>query len=218
MRKILKRIALALTGLGLVSGPAVADAPNRLHDEVRNRILNEVSVDHVTPHALRAALGSDPDFGLLVEYYGQMSLDAIPRSRHARDAVQETMLKIWKQQPQIFLRPHDEVVKYFNTSARHNLLTELKKAAAQKEMGNDPSFAPVEAPRSRHPDPAEEAAGRDLFNELASRLDPTDLKVLEAYLSGSHSRRRIAERAGISRHAAGRSMEKIKQLLETLTH
>lgn len=216
MRKILKRIALALTGLGLVSGSAVADAPNRLHDEVRNRILNEVSVDHVTPHALRAALGSDPDFGLLVEYYGQRSLEAIPRSLHARDAVQETMLKIWKQRPQIFLRPHDEVVRYFKTSARHNLLTEIKKAAARKETGNDPSSDPAEAPQTQHSDPAEEAAGRDLYHELASRLTPTDLDVLDAYLSGAHSRRRIAAEAGISRYAAGRSMEKIKQLLETL--
>ena len=38
MRKVLKRIALALAGLGFATGPAEADAPKKLHDEVRHRV------------------------------------------------------------------------------------------------------------------------------------------------------------------------------------
>lgn len=69
MKNILKRIALTLTGLGLLAGAtAYAEAPRILHDEVRHRIINEVSVDQDSPDSLREALRNDPNFNLLLEY------------------------------------------------------------------------------------------------------------------------------------------------------
>lgn len=217
MRRILKRIVLALTGLGLIAGSGVADAPRQLHDEVRHRVLNELNLDQTDLDALRAALAVDPDFGLLLEYYRQGAVDANHRSPLAADAAQEALLKIWKRKPRLFLEPHDDVVRYFHTATRHNLISEFRKAALRKSRTEGRILDREGLPRDRHADPAEEAAARDLFDRLVSSLNGTDRAVLDACLSGFRSSRGIGRELGISRYAAGRSRDKIRQLLNSGT-
>jgi|GEM_PF-2347553 len=219
MRKTFTRIAVALAGLGLFAAAGGADAPTRLHDEVRSRILNEIGEEHDSGDVVRRALANDPEFGLLLEYFLETSQDALRRFHHSDDAVQETILKIWKGQPQIFLKSHDEVIKYFKTSTKHNAITAIKKANNRKELvgaGRSDSSEFSEVPGSWRQDPAEEAAQHDLFDELSSRLSPTDLEVLEAYASGASSQRDISKIVGISRYAAGQSTENIRHALQTL--
>jgi RNA polymerase sigma factor (sigma-70 family) len=217
MGKILNRIALALAGLGLLTGSAAgADAPARLHDEIRNRIIDRFGVEEASPDAVRDALDSDPDFGLLLEYYLEKSLNGLRNSRHADEALQETLLKIWKGRPHIFLKPHDEVIKYFQTSARHNLYTELRKANTLKEKQGRQQVDLAEVPQTLTRDPAEEAADRDLYEALASHLDRTELDVLDAFLSGTPSQRRIAGELGLSRYTVSQAVARIKEVLQHL--
>ena len=216
MRKILNRITLALAGLGLLSGVAGADFPAKLHDEVRHRVINEVGSDQISDDVLRTVLGKDPDFGLLLEYYLERCLNTVKDSHHADDASQQTILKIWKGRPQIFLKPHDEVIKYFKTSTKHNFFTEIRKAAVwnEKREMDQPDMTEIAGPLSSNP--AEEAVARDLHDALVSHLSPIDLDVLDAYLSGTRSQRKIAEALGISRYAVRQSTEIIQQELHDL--
>jgi RNA polymerase sigma factor (sigma-70 family) len=216
MVKILNRIALALAGLGLLTGSAGADIPAKLHDEVRHRIIEKIGVDDVSADAVRAALGEDPDFELLLEYYFERSLNGFRSSHHADDALQQTMMKIWKGRPQIFLRPHDEVVKYLQTSAKRNFFTEISKIASLRDRTGNQQIDVEEISHPRICDPAEEAATRDLYNELVSRLSRTEQEVLEVFLSGTSSQRKIAGEMGISRYAVSQSIENIKQELRAL--
>jgi RNA polymerase sigma factor (sigma-70 family) len=216
MRKILNRITLALAGLGLLTGVAGADFPAKLHDEVRHRVINGVGSDQISDDALRTALGKDPDFGLLLEYYLERCLNTSQDTHHADDAFQQTILKIWKGRPQIFLKPHDEVIKYFKTSTKHNYFTEIRKAAVRnkKREMDQPDMAEIAGPLSSNP--AEEAATRDLHDKLVSRLSQSDLDVMDAYLSGTNSQRKIADALGISRYAVRRSTENIQEELLAL--
>ena len=65
MRTALQGIALTLASCA-IAGAAVADETTRLHDEMRGRVLNAVSLDTVTAAALRNALRRDPEFERLL--------------------------------------------------------------------------------------------------------------------------------------------------------
>jgi RNA polymerase sigma factor (sigma-70 family) len=209
-------MALALAGLGLLTGAAQADVPSKLHDEVRHRVIDEVGVEEISADAVRTALGRDPDFGLLLEYYQERTINGFRSANHAEDAVQETLLKIWKGQPQLFLKPLDEVLRYFQTSIKHNFITQITKETNHRERWESKAGEVAEFSQASFRDPAEEAASKDLFDELASRLSRSDLDVLEAYLSSPSSQRKIAQEIGISRYAASRSTERVKEVLRNL--
>ncbi len=213
MRNILKRIVLVLTGLGLLTSTGVSDAPKKLHDEVRHRVFNELNFDSGDPDLLREALLGDPHFDLLLEYYLQRSVDANHGSHPAFDAVQEAMVKIWKRKPHLFLEPHEDVVRYLRVATRHNIVSEIRKTALVKAGTKERLPDPEELLQERNPDPAEEAAARDLLERLVSGLDGRDRPVLDACLKGKRSSREIAGHLGISRYAAGQSRDRIRRLL-----
>ncbi len=216
MQKILNRIALAVAGLGLITGAASASTPALLHEEVRHRIISEVGVEEVSPDVLREALGKEPFFELLLEFFLERSATVYPRSSLADDAFQETMLKIWKGQPRIFLKPYDEVVRYLQTATKHNLITEFNKERTRKgKEQQGPAGTEVSA-RTLSGDPLAEAAAGDLYDRLASVIVEDDVAVLDAYLAGTRSQRQIAETLGVSRYAVNRSTENIQQALLTL--
>lgn len=74
----------------------------------------------------------------------------------------------------------------------------------------------LENSKTSSPGPDDEVSFRDLYKEVASRLNETELKVLELYQSSPCSERKIAEGLNISRYAAGLALDKIKTLFHDL--
>lgn len=217
MKNIIKRIAFTLAGLGLLTSAVQADFPEKLHDQIRNRVINEVGIEPHSKDLVRSALEKDPNFGLILEYFQERSLNGIQSFNDGEDAVQDATLKIWRLKPQIFLKPHDEVIRYFRTSAKRSYFTQLSKNASRKTTSGTEGLESMNLTQSLFQDPAEEAAARDLLEELSSRLQAEDMKVLDAYLSNSNlSQRKIAERLGVSRYAVAGSVGNIKHALSSL--
>lgn len=209
-RDAINRLVLTVAGVGLLSGSGAA-SPRELHDQLRNRVLESIGqVSDCCPAAVRAALERDPGFGPLLESYRRRALAAVRSHPEAQDAVQETLLKVWRGRPDVFLESHDDVLRYLKTATRRNLYTGIREAA-QNRNGELAQQA-----WTKEGDPADVALSEDLLAALSARLDPRDFQVLEAYLDGRDSQRRIAGALGLSRYAVGQSTERIGKELRTL--
>ncbi len=216
MREKLKRLALTLAGVGVLAGASKgSESAEGLHDRIRTRVLLAVSAEGENSESVRGALVRDPEFSRLLTEIRHRSLMKVKASDHAEDALQEALMKTWTGRPQIFLRPYQEVLRYLQTSTRHNLLTQLKKAAYH---GRKVSFSEenAEATPSQAPDPSDEVTERDLFRALSSNIEDRDQPVYLALLNGAKSEREVARATGLSRHLVARATSRIAQELGEL--
>lgn len=215
MGKMIKGVALALAGLGLLAGTASKDDARSLHQQIRTRVLERVGVGghEMATGDLRAALRADPDFDRLLAYHLQRLLNAGRTSHLAEDAVQTTLYKVWKGRPEIFLREHDEVERYLRVAMSRNLVSERKRAAVQHGLGEG-----VVNDLADHTaaDPSAATAAQEAFDELYARCAPEDQPVLREQLAGAQSARAVAKRIGMTRFAAGRSSKRLAEKLEHL--
>ncbi|MFO0983359.1 MAG: hypothetical protein U1E76_16760 [Planctomycetota bacterium] len=214
MGTMIKGVALALAGLGLLAGTGGKDQARALHEQMRTRVLERVGGSEAARDDLRTALREDPDFDRLLAYH-------MHRLRHTRrtpdlaeDAAQATFYKVWKGRPEIFLREHDEIERYLSVAMRRNLASELWHAAAQPGKLADGDLDGVADPTRA--DPAAATAASEALDQLCSRCAPEERRVLREQLSGAHSPRALAQRTGMTRFAAGRCSERIAQKLELL--
>lgn len=214
MRDVIHRLALTVAGAGLLAGTA-ASSPRELHEVVRARVTESLALrDEGSPEAVREALQRDPAFDRLLESLRQAALAAVRSHPEAQDAVQETLLKIWRGRPEIFLEEHEHTVRYFRTATKRNLATAIQRAAGPGRRNGDGEYA-QELP-SGDRDPADVVASDDLLAELSARLGPEECAVLHSYTAGESSQRRIAEALGESRYAVGRATARIGKELRTL--
>ena len=214
MRDAIHRLVLTLAGAGLLAGSTTA-SPREVHEGVRARVTQSLALrDEASSAAVRKALRSDPGFERLLESLRKSALAAVRSHPEGPDAVQETVLKIWRGRPEIFLEEHENTVRYFCTAAKRNLATAIHRAAGPGRRGGDGELANEPDRGDRNPDKL--AASRDLLAELSARLGPEECEVLDAYSAGESSQRRIAEALGRSRYAVGRATARIGQELRTL--
>jgi len=175
----------------------------RLHDEICARVRAEIGIEAPLPDAVRAALRADPGFGPLLEVLRRRTLAAVRDARFAEDAFQEAVLKTWKGRPEMFLKPHDEVLRYLRTATRRNAITLAQRHSspageAAEEVGCE--------------DGAQEALdAADWLGRLAERLGPREREVLERRLAGAASERQVAAAARMTRYEVGRAMERIEK-------
>jgi RNA polymerase sigma factor (sigma-70 family) len=200
MRDVLNKLVLTVAGLGLLSGSAAAGT----------------AAPTTSPAAVRAALERDPDFGRRLEVYRRRALAGVRTHPEAQDAVQETLLKVWKGRPDLFLKDAEEVVRYLRTATRRNLATNVRKSAGpgtQPVQGTADLLEPTPAPVD---DPSDEVASAELLEQLTERLEPPDREILAAYLDGSPSQRQIARSLGLTRYAVSAATERIGDELRAL--
>jgi hypothetical protein len=211
----IKSVALALAGLGLFTAGAVGkDNARSVHEQMRTRILARVGSEQIAREELRAALRSDPDFDRLLAYHRQRLLQGRTAPDLAEEAVQATFYKMWKGSPEIFLREHEVVERYMSVAMKHNLASELKRAAARPhEQASDHLDDRRLETRS---DPSEAIAAQELWDRLAARCTPTDQQVLGQQIGGTRSAREIAKETGLTRFAARSSSKRIAEKLEYL--
>jgi len=208
--KGLNGLVLTLAGIGLLSGPGLAEGP-RLHEGLRGRVLD--SLGDIPGHAasdVRAALRDDPDFDRLLDYLRTHAAASVKRYDSGDDAVQQTLLKIWRGRPEVFLLPHDEIIRYLRSATGRNLLTEIGRSNARRGV------SPLNIDPADARDPTPDADTQDLLDTLRERLDDTGREVLAARLEGHHSERKIAVATGLTRHAVGRATAGIKSALSDL--
>ena len=208
--KALNGLVLTLAGIGLLSGPGIANGP-RLHEGLRGRVLE--SLGETAPHAasdVRAALRGDPEFERLLDYLRTHAASVVARHTAGDDAVQQTLLKIWRGRPEVFLLPHDEILRYLRSATGRNLLTEIDRSNGRRGVH------PLDVDPADHRDPVGDADTEDLLHALRNRLDGTERTVLDARLEGHHSERKIAAATGLTRHAVGRATEGITNALADL--
>ena len=214
MRDVIHRLVLTLAGAGLLAGSA-SSSPRELHEMVRARVTQSLALrDEASAEAVREALRSDPAFERLLESLRKSALAAVRSHPEAQDAVQETLLKIWRGRPEIFLEEHENTVRYFCTAAKRNLVTAIQRAAGPGRRAGDGELA--EQLASDDQDPADDVASGDLLAELSARLGPEECAVLDFYTAGESSQRRIAEALGESRYAVGRATARIGKELQAL--
>lgn len=214
MRDVIHRLVLTLAGAGLLAGSATS-SPRELHEVVRARVTESLALrDEGSAEAVRDALRRDPAFERLLESLRKTALAAVRSHPEAQDAVQETLLKIWRGRPQIFLEDHENTVRYFRTATKRNLLTAIQRAAGPVRKGEGCEAAEELASADR--DPGDSVASRDLIAELSTRLSPEERDVLDALAGGESSQRRIAEALGKSRYAVACATARIGRELRTL--
>ena len=165
----------------------------------------------VSADAVRSALLQDADFDRLLEKLRRGALASARPKRHAEDSLQEALLKIWRGRPELFLRGHDELLRYLRSATRRNALT---LAGCDRTEAADLS----ELAASGTSGPEREAEARDLLEELTARLDAEEREVLQSLLCGAHSQRDLANEHGSTRYAAARSLDRIKGKLDRLIH
>ena len=217
MRKVINRAMLTLASVGLLTAGGAASLKG-LHETVRGRVLG--SMGHTTagtPTSVRAALRKDPDFDELLESHTRRVLATVRRHPEAEDAVQETMLKVWRGRPDLFLKTHDDVVRYLSVAAKRNLATCIQKTTGRGRSITNGNEELIDVTRSPDAGPDAVAGSDDLIATLVSRLEPGDSDVLDAYLEGHKSQRSVAVALGISRHAVNQATERIGTELLNLT-
>lgn len=208
--KSLNGLVLTIASIGMLSGPGLADG-QRMHEGLRSRVLE--SLGETSAHAasdVRDALRDDPEFERLLDYLRTRAGSSVNRHAAGDDAVQQTLLKIWRGRPEVFLLPHDEIIRYLKSATGRNLLTEIDRSNARLGVG------PLNIDPADDRDPARDADTEDLLHTLRNRLDDTGRTVLEARLEGHHSERKIAAATGLTRHAVGRATEGITSALADL--
>lgn len=216
MSKALNGIVLTLAGIGLLTGPGAAGAaPERLHADLRARVLDDLGdpADH-PPEAIRTALKNDPDFAPVVAHHTRKALDGVRRHPSGEDALQETLLKIWKGRPGIFLKPHDEVVRYLRASTGRNLCTNIQRAG-RTGAATPERQALAEAAATDH-DPTSDPITDDLLTALRTRLDPVAREVLRVRIDGHQTERTIATVTGLTRYSIARATDRIHAELADL--
>jgi RNA polymerase sigma factor (sigma-70 family) len=214
MRDVIHRLVLTLAGAGLLAGTA-SSSPRELHEVVRARVTESLALrDEGSAEAVREALRKDPAFDRLLESLRKAALAAVRSHPEAQDAVQDTLLKIWRGRPQIFLEEHENTLRYFRTATKRNLLTAIQRTAGPGKRGDASELAEDLPGRDR--DPLDSVASRDLMAELSARLGPDELDVLAMYADGESSQRRIGEALGKSRYAVGQATTRIGKELQVL--
>lgn len=216
MSRMVRTICLTLAGCGLLVGSTLLEESAQLHDTIRARVLAGIGSGSASAEMVRAGLRGDPDFGLLLECLCRRTLSAIRHPVHGEDALQETFLKTWKGRPEMFLKSHDEAVRYFRAATRKNLLTLLRRASPVPRVPRTDESALDAVADSREPDPLAETSARDLLQRLVERLDAEERDVLEQYLAGARSERQVAAALGGTRYAAGQATESIRRKVEQL--
>lgn len=221
MRKTFKQLALTLAGVGMFAGAASStlEEPARLHDRLRSRVSARIGPqESVSSSVLRDALQADPDFSRLLEFFWRASLNSLRGSNLSEDATQQTLLKVWKGRPQIFLQSYDEVMRYIRVAARRNLATEIhrKSRFGQDGLGDPLAFERI--PDRETSGPVEGAVAMDLVDQISARISTEDRPVLAALLEGHRSVRRLAARAETTRYRAGKSLEKILEVSREVLH
>lgn len=213
MRGALNGLFLTLAGVGFLSGSAMADGP-RLHEEVRGRVAASLGAPSTwTAESVREALRNDPSFEGLIQYLRARTGRGVRRHDGGDDAQQDALLKIWRGRPEIFLKPHEEVLKYLRTANGRNLLTEIDKSSSRRAA---PLTEGMDPPTTFRDDPTATVEAMDLVRELHDRLDDTERAVLEARLDGNASERAIARSTGMTRHAVAQAMEGVHRKLNVL--
>ena len=209
MRKTIQNVALTLASCGALAAPAVAGSLEQAHDDLRTRIRAEVKDPDADADEVRARLRDDPAFDRLLEHFRKASLAGAPPVDGAEDAAQETLLKMWKGRPGVFLRPHDEVVRYVKSATRRNLWTATDRAKKTVEReAQVESTEPI--------GPAATAEAHDLLESLVARVDRQSRDVLDHRLSGFRSVRSIANDLDRTRHSVDRSDEQIETTMAVL--
>ncbi len=211
MRRMIHSLAWTIAGCGLLAGSAAFADSLRSHDDVRARVLATVGSEWADAERIRAALREDPDFSRLLEYFRQRALQSLRHSSLAEDAVQETFMKTWKGRPEIFLKDHDEVVRYLRGAARKNLLTLIRRSGLPGGRATATAEPSADLADQRSVDPLAEPAARELLERLQQRLGHAERQVLSLRLAGTRSTRALAQATGASRHEARRLEEKIAQ-------
>ncbi|MEE2711975.1 MAG: hypothetical protein VX913_04300 [Planctomycetota bacterium] len=208
--KGLNGLVLTLAGIGLLSGPGLADGP-RLHEGLRSRVLDALG-DSATRAAsdVRAALRDDPDLDRLLDYLRTRAAASVKRHDAGDDAVQQTLLKVWRGRPDVFLLPHDETIRYLRSATGRNLLTEIDRTNARRGVGT------INIDPADNREPAWNTDTQDLVDTLRDRLDEAGQRVLDARLQGHHSERKIAAATGLTRHAIGHATRGITSALSEL--
>ncbi len=199
MRDVLNRLVLTVAGLGLLAGALPASGS-----------------ETCSPAAVREALQRDPGFGKRLESYRRRALAGFRSHPEADDAVQETLQRVWKGRPGLFLEAGDEVVRYLRAATRRNLATEIRKSAGPGVRPVNGTDQLLEGCSTRAEDPAEIVASEQLLEALAARLEPRDLEILEAYLDGATSQRGIARSLGLTRYAVSSATARIGDELRAL--
>jgi DNA-directed RNA polymerase specialized sigma24 family protein len=200
MRDVLNKLVLTVAGLGLLSGSAAASG----------------TVEAPSPAAVRAALQKDPEFGSRLETFRRRALAAVRSHPEAQDAVQETLLKVWRGRPDLFLKGADEVVRYLRTATRRNLATNVRKSAGPGTQSMNGTADLLDGTAAEAEDPLESVASEELLPPLTARLAAADLPILEAYLDGATSQREIGRRLGLTRYAVGAATARIGDELRAL--
>lgn len=218
MGRVINAIAVTLVGCGILAASGTLEDSRKLHDEVRGRARaqSEMGLAAWDADAIRAALRDDPAFAGLLEELRRRTLAWVRNPRYGEDAFQETLLKTWKGRPELFLKGHDELLRYLRSATRNNLLTLLGKdprPAGTKAAGPADLDEVADA---RTEDPLEATADADLLHRLVERLGPAEKAVLESRLSGAKSDRGVAAATGASRYAVGRASENIRRELGRL--
>jgi len=209
MRQTLKSVALTLASCGALATPALAQPLESVHDEVRARVCAEIRDPEAAADEVRERLREDPMFGRLLEHFRKSSLRGAPSVPGAEDAAQETLLKIWKGRPSVFLRPHAEVLRYLKSATRKNLWTDQRRSKA--------AAGPEDlAPATSSPDATDSTAAQDVLETLRENLDREDREVLESRLRGAGSDREVAGELGRTRYSVVRSGEQIERALAAL--
>lgn len=216
MSRMMQTMALTLAGCGLLVSSGLWTDSARLHDTIRARVLAGLGAAPTSAESVRAALRGDPEFGRLLACFCRRTLATLRHPVHAEDAVQETFLKTWKGRPEMFLREHDEVLRYLREAARRNLLTLMHRAAPAPNgrRAADADLATLASPETS--DPLAALAAQDLLEQLQQRLDPEERAALAERLAGAHSERELSAGIGASRYAASQLTESIRRKLAQL--